>query len=365
MKLTIDLKLIQFNQVLTLLMLFAGGAYACSSAAAVYTTAAAEDGSWICRGERPTKTDDLIHKDQNMFADFGFFIEGNDKIESSYRFLVIPSNYFLSGENGKPPSLRPTKGLRTFVLNSKNQILCMLEGGPMIRSKSSLDPDETADPDLGYSMMSMSFVMKTKNFFLNSKNQSGPHIPVVLLGSLHTPTASEGIGPIFGNQSAWRGNLNDPDPSRRDDPICSAPNPDSLGNGRLGNFSVIESFRDNKVCLFGRETSSTEQYEDDQDYKVEIWARPVNLNGKDANGNAVSGMHNKIRYRVTRLAQSELDRDTLMVDKTIVDNHETFSPHGGWLIFNVIGKVKPFWYNFELRNLRVTYPDYDSENLPQ
>lgn len=245
----------------------------------------------------------------NGIGNYGVHIASNFYIDPSYHFKVIPAEY-ITEDGGK------TNGLKTNVYNSSGKLLCSLNGGPMLRS-----PEVVPSQGL-YVPMKMSFDLVTKNFFTQTALKPGPHIPVVLLGELGT-VASEGIGPIFGNVSTFPTNGR-----------CTPPS-----SGRMGNYSAIESFRNNQVCVFGNETSSFTTYSD-QTYHIEASAMTIINNG---------AIKNQIDYTVTS-ASGEI-----IAQSSLLDDPLTTELRGGWLIFNVIGGVAPFSYDIWINNLKIDY----------
>lgn len=247
----------------------------------------------------------------NLVQNYGLFVLSNRNIDSSFHFEVSGTTY--AAADGPVVT-----GLQSKVFNKKGELLCTLRGGPMLRSSGGIKSK-------GVNVsMEMSFDMRTRGFFANAAAYPGPHIPVVLLGDMGM-AASEGIGPIFGNLSALS-NLG----------RCSPP-----ANGQPGNYVAVESFRNNKVCVFGAESTNIQPLTDQQ-YHVEVKATPVS----DINGI----VKNKISYAVTNsngVSVASLvgfEDDPLNVDS-----------HGGWLIFNVIGAAPPFNYDFWIENLKVNY----------
>ena len=244
----------------------------------------------------------------------GLHVVSNSRIDRSIRFHVIPAD----------------SGIKTQVYDSTGTLLCTLNGGPMLRSREGI-PSKGA-----YATMTTRFDLRSDGYF-NRIAGPGPHIPVVLLGDMASlPTAgsgnaaSEGIGLGIGNLSNWN-----------DTESCTKPR---LTDGdTTGNLTVIESFRDSQVCIFGDASTNYEALTD-QTYHVEIRATPV-LRG-------IGNTRNRISYKVTTAGGTLVAERENFVD----DLPPTTQMHGGWLLFAVIGgqtSLPPFDLWFE--NLEVDY----------
>lgn len=246
----------------------------------------------------------------NPHSEYGLVALSNANIDPSLTFKVVPAQRVESDGTIK-------LGMRTTITNSKGENICVLEGGPMLRSPNNI-------PSKGLNVpMTMSFEMTTKNYFANSRYQPAPHIPIVLLGGMGS-FASEGIGPIFGNLSTF------PRSGR-----CSPP-----ANGDNNNYALIESYRNTKVCIFGDETGNNIPLTD-QKYFVNIEAKPIDVGGV-------------IKNSITYTLKNSMGQ-IVASSNNFHDDPRGGEGHGGWLIFNVIGPVTPFEYEFSVKNLKINY----------
>lgn len=268
--------------------------------------------------------DALTATNANTHRSRGVHVVSNGEIDPSIRFHVIPG----------------AGTIQTEVYNSAGALLCTLNGGPMLRSREGI-------PTLGLnSTMTMSFDLRTRDYF-DRIDQSGPHIPAVLLGDMASlpsitggNAASEGIGLLLGNLSNWADSGN-----------CVKPR---LGSGdTTGNLTVLESFRNSEVCLFGKDSFNYLKLTD-QSYHVEVRATPV-LRG-------VETIRNRISYKVTTPAGAVVAQRENFID----DAAPTTRMHGGWMLFALIGgqsSLPPFDVWFE--NLKVDYaPSVAADGLP-
>ena len=268
--------------------------------------------------------DVITPENANPHRTRGVHVVPGGRIDPSFRVHVIP------GETA----------IQSQVYDSTDTLLCTLTSGPILRSRAGI-------PSKGLNAtMTMRFDLRTQDYF-DRITGAGPHIPVVLLGDMASlpsvtggTAGSEGIGPIFGDLSNWIDSGN-----------CVKPR---LTDGDTsGNLTVIESFRNSRVCLFGNQSINYQKLTD-QTYHVEIRATPV-LRGVDV-------IRNRISYKVTTASGVLVAQAENLVD----DTPPTTRMHGGWLLLGLIGgqsSLPPFDLWFE--NLVVDYaPAVTVDGLP-
>lgn len=268
--------------------------------------------------------DAITSTNANPHRTRGVHVVAGGQIDPSFRVHVTPGVATIASQ----------------VYDSADTLLCTLTSGPILRSRAGM-------PSKGLNAtMTMRFDLRSEGYF-DRITGAGPHIPVVLLGdmaSLPSETGgiagSEGIGPIFGDLSNWVDSGN-----------CVKPR---LTSGDTsGNLTVIESFRNSRVCLFGNGSLNFQKLTD-QTYHVEIRATPV-LRG-------VNVIRNRISYKVTTATGALVAQAENFVD----DTPPTTEMHGGWLLLGLIGgqsSLPPFDLWFE--NLEVDYsPAVTSDGLP-